>query len=92
MIAMQHLKYATAPNSRTMMPPWRRTSFVVIAPQIDIGELLGVATEMCSCDLHASNRAPAFLLSVERRSVSEGGRVWNEATAGRLLDPAVVHV
>jgi len=67
MIAMQHLKYATAPNSRTMMPPWRRTSFVVIAPQIDIGELLGVATEMCSCDLHASKRAPAFLLSVERR-------------------------
>jgi hypothetical protein len=66
MIATQHLKYATAPNSRTMMPPWRRTSFVVIAPEIDIGELLGVSAEMCSCDLHATDQPPALLLSVER--------------------------
>src|SRR6266478_4048292 len=54
-IATQHLKYAAAPNSRTMMPPWRRMSFVVITPEIDIGEGPRRSADMWSCDLHASD-------------------------------------
>jgi hypothetical protein len=91
-IATQHRIYAAAPNSRTMIPLWRSTSFVVITPAIAIEELLESVLAMWHCDLHASDRSLAPLLVRWRESGAEGSCVCTLAPAGRLLDPAVVHV
>ena len=49
-IAAQHLRYAVAPNSRTIRLVCRRTSLVVMTPTIDIAD----PVQRCSCDLRAS--------------------------------------
>src|SRR4051794_33644167 len=96
-MARQQRRYAAGPNSRTMVVVCRRTSFVVITPQIAIGDRLrNLAREDSPCYSRAillqrltygASREDDPLGSAQRRGILQFLRI---RAGGRHRDVAVI--